>query len=207
MLVAKRASMGLRRAFAIAGLSCLLLPAVARAQSLQSVAAQLGSEDRKLMQDAIVAIGQRTEPAALAILQALKAEQIRISAEGQVLILDPARQRLVDPISGATVKGTPGLKEPLVTNAVRRSLETAVAQLQLRSRDRDVRLEAADVLAADPTQEMTEAIRAAVRREKDAEVKKKLAVALAQLDLQSSHRSLRLAATQAIAKQIGRAHV
>jgi len=170
------------------------------AQTLPELAGQLAAEDRKVMQGAIVALGSRDEPAALAILKALEAEHLRVSAAGEALVLDPKTQHLTDAITGRPVasKDAAGLKEPLVTNTIRRALTTALAELELRSKDRDVRLEAAEVLATDPAPELAPALRKAVRAEPDRRVRRRLAFALAQLDVQSDQRGLRLAAVRAI---------
>ena len=72
-----RASRRLTRACLVALLSGLVLawapcPAAADTFAVQPLAMQLGSEDRKSMQDAIVALGLREEPEALLVLQALE---------------------------------------------------------------------------------------------------------------------------------------
>jgi urea transport system permease protein len=198
MRVAPRAPTSWPRSLALASLLLLAASATARAQSLGSLATQLGSEDHKLVQSAIIELGARHEPAALTILQALEQEKLRLSPTGQVLVLDPARSSAVDAITGQAVKATSDLRAPLVTNTVRRALQTSIAGLELRSRDKDLRAQAAKVLAEDPPPELTKVIREAVRTESDSAIRKQLALALAQLDLQSTNPGLRLAAVRAV---------
>jgi urea transport system permease protein len=183
---------------AAAVLASQLLAASARAQPLNELAAQLGSDDRKVMQAAIVALGNRDEPAAQRVLEALEAEHLRVSTTGQPLVLDPKSQRWVDTITGHPIGEANGLKQPLVTNTLRRSLTIALAQLRLRSKDPEVRLAAAEVLAAEATPALTPTIRRALGREGDARVRKRLALALAQVDLRSDDRARRLAAVRAV---------
>jgi urea transport system permease protein len=178
------------------GMTCL---STARAQSLQSVAAQLGAGDRKQMQAAIVALGARNEPAALTVLKALEEERLRIAADGAPLVLDPKRQKLIDPFTGRTVPDAPGLKQPLVTNTVRRGLTTAIAEQELRANDPEIRLQAAEVLATDPEPELAPVLRKAVAKESNSRVRKRLRAALSRVDLQSDQPKRRLSAVLAIA--------
>jgi urea transport system permease protein len=165
--------------------------------SLQSLAEQVGSEDRKIMTDAISALTGRTEPAALTILQALEADRLRVSPGARILI-EADGGALVDAISGKPVPAMSNLRKPLVTNSIRRSLRTAVAQLELRSPSRDVRLHASEVIASAVAQDMAPAVRAALKAETDPEVHKSLALVLAQIDLESPDAALRLSAVNAL---------
>ncbi len=185
-------------AFVLGGLLAIAAASRVRAQSLPALAVQLGSDDRKAVQAAIVAIGASEEPAALKLLQALDQEKLRISASGQALILDKKSHSLTDPFSGQTVAAGQGLKEPLVTNTVRRALSTAIAGLQLRSKDADVREQAAEVLADDPAPELTETMRRVLKAEHDSAVRKHLSLALARIDLGSANPAARLAAVRTI---------
>src|SRR5262245_48645687 len=83
----------------------------ARAQGLPALAAQLGSDDRKVMQAAIGALGASNDPVALRVLRALEDGKLRIASSGQALIADGAR--LTDAISGKPAAGADGAKEPL----------------------------------------------------------------------------------------------
>jgi urea transport system permease protein len=165
--------------------------------SLQSLAEQVGSEDRKIMTDAISALASRSEPAALTILQALEADRLRVSPGAQILI-EAEGGALSDAISGKPARAMSDLRKPLVTNSIRRSLRTAVARLELRSPSRDVRLHASEVIASAVEQDMAPAVRAALQAETDPEVHKSLALVLAQIDLESPDAALRLSAVTAL---------
>jgi urea transport system permease protein len=171
----------------------------AHAQSLPALAAQLGAEDRKAMHDAIVALGMREEPAALTVLQALEQQRLRIGEAGEVLIAEDSGKGLRDPFTGKRASAGSALTEPLVTNTVRRALKTAIAQLSLRSKDPAIRLQAAQVVSSAPGAEMAGMIRKAAQRESDGEVRKLLALALAQIDLGSADAGARLRAVETIA--------
>lgn len=164
------------------------------AQDLASLAVQLGSGDRKTMTDAIQAIANRDEPQALRILQALESDRLGLSASGQVL--EKKDGRWFDCFSDAAAAPKGELKQPLVTNLVRRTVRTGIAQLQLHSKDRNERLHATEVLASAATPEITGACRKALAAETDPEVRKSLALVIAQLDLASDQPSLRLSAVR-----------
>lgn len=171
----------------------------AREAAVEALAIQLGSEDHTTVQAAISALGARVEPAALAILQALEQGRLRVSPNG-VLIEHDHTRTYRDPFRSGTRRDASGFAEPLVTNAVRRALATALAQLSLRSDDPAVRLRAAEVIASAPSPDMLAAIREALARETKGEVKHLLALSLAQLDLSSPDPALRLAAVRTIAE-------
>jgi urea transport system permease protein len=178
-------------------LSSTALAQSAPGQSVQAMAAAFGSEDRKLMSDAIAGLSVSDDPAALPILRALEADRLRLGPSGQVLI-EGEHATFVDALTKRPAQGAHDLKRPLVTNAVRRSVRTAVAQLELRSSERAVRLHATEVLAADVAKEMAGPVRKALKTERDKECHKNLALILAQIDLASEQPSARLAAVQAL---------
>jgi urea transport system permease protein len=191
------------RLLAVVAAGCWFLAAYvaagARADApLSAVAGQLGSNDRQSMQSAITALGTSEDPAALTILRAMEAGKLRVSTSLQALVEDPATKRLTDPFTGKTVARSADMTEPLVTNTVRRSVQIAIAQLELRSKDADVRLHAAQVVAESPSAEMAPLLRKAVAHESDAQVKKKLRLALAQIDIESPDAKLRLTAVETI---------
>jgi urea transport system permease protein len=170
----------------------------ARADTVQELAAKLGSADHKVMHDAIVALGAHDDEAALVILQALEQDRLRVSEREALIKIDAGTFR--DPFGERTLPSADGFAQPLVTNAVRRALKTAIARASLRSDDPKVRLSAAETVANAPTAEMATAIRAALERETDARVRRRLTLALAQLDLESPDPKLRLAAVTALAE-------
>jgi urea transport system permease protein len=202
----------LRRWLVLTAWMCALCPAAradaessgalgSSAQTLQQLSAQLGSSDRQTLQDAIIALGMRSEPAALKVLSALEAGKLRVSATGQVLILGSDRKPR-DAFSGAAVVASGALSEPLVTNAIRRAVTLSISQLQLRSSDLELRRAAAKVLSASPPPDMASAMRKALVDERDPKVRKLLRLALAQLDLGGDDARKRVAAVK-LMKELG----
>jgi urea transport system permease protein len=186
----------LQVALGLAGL--LLCSSVLGQQSLQSLAAGLGSADRKLMTESIAALATSSDPAALRVLQALEGDRLGLLSSGAML--EKKAGQWLDLQSGAAVRATGEVKQPLVTNTLRRSIRTAVALLQLRSKHRDERLRATEVLASGATPELAGPCRKALAAETDPEVKKSLALVIAQLDLASDQPQLRLSAVRALAE-------
>ena len=188
-------------------LSCLASPLPdglggrAVAQSAQALSMQLGSDDRKAVQEAIVALGRLQAPEALVVLEALEAGTLRVTAEGRVLVRQDAAT-LRDPFGGAKVQAASAGKliEPAVTNTVRRVLKNAVSTQRLRSSDVKARLLAATVIAESPTAEVAAALRTAVAKEHDEGVRDVMELALAQLDLTSPEAKKRLTAVRTLAR-------
>ncbi len=89
-------------------------------------------------------------------------------------------------------------RKPLLTNLTRRAVANAIAQLQLRASDRAVRFEAASTLSKGPPTDVVPAMRHALEREPDAEIKQLLVLGLAQADLASDRREARLSALAVI---------
>jgi urea transport system permease protein len=166
--------------------------------SLSAVAGQLGSGDLKTTQGAIAALGQSDDPKALAILRAMEDGRLRVSSTTLQVLIQDADKKLIDPFTNKAVASQPDLKEPLVTNMIRRGLQAAIAQLELHAKDAETRLHAAQVVSESPSAEMAPLLRKAIAVESDAQVKKKLSLALAQIDLESEDAKLRLAAVETI---------
>jgi urea transport system permease protein len=184
-------------------LSCLWTASAstAAAQSVEALAAQLGSDDRTTMQSAIIALGTQQAPQALTLLEALEAGDLRISADGRALL----RQKggaLRAVFGGATVQVASAgkLVEPAVTNSVRRVLKNALSTQRLRSPSALVRKEAATVLAESQSPDATTALRAALAKERDEGARDFMELALAQVDLASPDAKKRLAAVHILAR-------
>ena len=169
---------------ALLGGALSAVPAAAQ-ESLQQLSARLGAADREARQDAIVALGMRSEPAALVVLEALAAGKLRVTASGQVLVVGSDR-KLRDAISGKAATASGAVSEPMVNNTTRRAVELSISQLQLRSKDLEVRQAAAKIVAESPPAEMEEILREVLAGERDPAVRKLLRLSIAQLDLVSS---------------------
>jgi urea transport system permease protein len=171
----------------------------AAAQSVEALAAQLGSDDRTTMQSAIVALGTQQAPEALTLLEALEAGDLRIGADGRALLKQTGGS-LRALFGGATVSAASAgkLVEPAVTNSVRRVLRNALSTQRLRSPSALVRKEAATVLAESQSPEATVALRAALAKERDEGARDFMELALAQVDLASPDAKKRLLAVHTL---------
>lgn len=132
-------------------------------------------------------LGLSGDPRALAVLSAMAADDLKVMADGTVVIVDEKTGAAVGAADAAD-KGTPAsdsLDRVKVNNTVRRALRTAVGMLTLRDPDPAKRMKAAqDALhAADPDQ--IEALDAALAAETDAGVKAVLGEAKAAAVLKS----------------------
>ncbi|MBI1217588.1 MAG: urea ABC transporter permease subunit UrtB [Rhodobacteraceae bacterium] len=131
-------------------------------------------------------LAQSGDPRALAVLNALAADDLKVMPDGTVVIVDDkgAAKAAVD----GTDKGTPAadqLDRVKVNNAVRRAVRTAIGVLTLRDPDPAKRLAAAReaLRAADPDQ--IDAVDSALAAETDPAVKALLAEARAAAVLKS----------------------
>ncbi|HMJ52345.1 MAG TPA: urea ABC transporter permease subunit UrtB [Polyangiaceae bacterium] len=135
------------------------------------------------------------DPNALPALEALCDERLRKGPDGTLYIEGQDRQTITYAVTGE--KATPSadaLGKVEMSNALRRAVLPVLAQLRLGSPDRQVRLAAAEELAKRGSNAVAPLLRNAHDHEKDAGVRKALALALAQLDLYSENRERRLQA-------------
>ena len=135
---------------------------------------------------------------ALPLLDAWRSGAARTAGE-RVLLVDG--DAAVDAATGTRVAPPPpDLEEVVVNNRLRRSLERAIAALELASPQRDVRLVAAKKLASDADETALPAIEAALEGERDADVRASLELTRATIRLASGDRAARLAAVRALAQ-------
>ncbi len=179
----------------IACLVALATPA-ARAQELHQTAKDLGAADKAKIALAVDNIAKSSEPAALALLEALAKDALKIDAAGVPFVAGEGGA--LSPVFGGNAKPSGALSTPLVDNRMRRQLEPALASLKLGFPDPKVRLSAAKDLAKNRNDELAPLIRAAVTKETDADIRAAMQMALAQIDLHGSDKKLKLAALAAI---------
>jgi urea transport system permease protein len=176
----------------------VLAPAAAAAEELSPASfLDLSSQDPKRVVLAIDRLAQSREAAALSALRAMREGTLRIDSSGRPFMQsDGGLVGILDGKPGTA----PGavLSGPAVTNVLRRELARAIARLELSAPDEETRLLSARVLAESPEPELEGAMRAALRGEPSDDVRELLAVALAQLDLESPDAARRLAALEAI---------
>jgi urea transport system permease protein len=173
-----------------------LVSTMARAQDLHQLAQDLKSPDKARLALAVDAIAKSSEPAALALLEALAKDALRIDARGAPFVAGEAGQ--LSAVFGGAGKPDGPLHTPLVDNRLRRQLEPALASLKLGFPDPKVRLSAAKDLAKSRNDDLAPLVRAAAAKESDPEIRTALQLALAQTDLRGTDKKLKLAALTAI---------
>jgi urea transport system permease protein len=178
------------------GCALALASASAWAQDLHQAAKDLGSSDKDKVQLAVEGIAKSSEPAALALLDALALGTLRVDTAGAPFIAGEGNS--LSPVFGGATKPSGALTAPTLDNSLRRQLEPALASLKLGFPDPKVRLEAAKDLAKSRNDDLAPQIRAAVAKEKVVEIKTAMQLALAQVDVHGSDKVLKLAAISAI---------
>jgi urea transport system permease protein len=157
----------------------------------------LASKSRSRISAAVETLQAIGNPDSLAALEALLDGRIR--RDGDRAVIEPESG---EPYYAADKTPFTGdldsLKKPRINNKVRRDLKPVIAAFQLASPDREKRLLAASQLADRANPEAEDAIRAALAKEKDADVRGALQVALALTTLHSPDKARRLKAIEAI---------
>ncbi len=156
----------------------------------------VASTSTEAVTHAIETLGASEDPRAFKILQALNDGDVVIGDDGGVYIKDGSGV-LHDAATGAPAS-PPSAHPMVVDNQIRRVLAPLMAQLELRSPEPKVRLDAIEVLAGRASQDDAIALRDALAREKEKSVRKALTAALAELDLASDDPQRRLGAIAAI---------
>jgi urea transport system permease protein len=156
----------------------------------------LGENDAKVK--AIAALVATEETGALAVLQALLDGEVQTTGEQ---VLRVTGTTAIDLVTGKTVAPLPEARGDVVlNNRVRRELASAIAALKLASADRNERLAAATALQSGADDEMLPAIRRALAKEQDAEIRGLLTLTQATIQLSSTDKPTRLAAIRALAE-------
>jgi urea transport system permease protein len=189
----------LRALCALALVTATASIAAADGGELAELGKKLGSDDRTLMSEAISGLGRSEDPAALTILVALRDGKLKTDAHQTLLISGDAG--VTDALTGKPVNvEKASLKTIIPNNVLRRALGPALAELQLKSKDTAIRLEAAQALGKAGDEKMGPAMRAALAKETDPAVKAQLTQTLAQIDFSSSDPKLRIGAIRAMAE-------
>lgn len=178
--------------------ACLLslVTTGAWAQDLRQIAKDLATGDKAKVALAVDNIAKSSDSAALALLEALSKDALRIDAAGVPFVAGEGGR--LSPVFGGSATPSGALSKPLVDNRMRRQLEPALASLKLGFPDPRVRLSAAKDLAKNRNDDLAPLMRAAAAKETDADIKTALSLALAQIDLHGSDKKLKLAALAAI---------
>jgi urea transport system permease protein len=137
----------------------------------------------------------RADVRALPALQALDDGHLKVDGQGHVFIESDGK---VSPAVPGGPAPSGALRSASVDNSLRRALLPALAALKLSSPDREIRLAAAEELSKRPSEDVAQLVRGVLGKEPDSDVREKLSLMLAQLDLQSNDPKLRIAALEAI---------
>ena len=155
-----------------------------------------GENDAKVA--AVAGLVATAEAGGLAVLQALLDGEVQISGQQ---VLQVRNGTAVDLATGQAVTPLPEPRDDIVlNNRVRRELATAIATLKLTSDDPATRRAAAMELQRGADDATLPAIRRAVEREQDAEIKGLLTLTRATIELGSKDKAERIGAIRALAE-------
>ncbi len=190
----------LRRTLVFLASSLLVSASAAHAgEDLASALKGLGAASPSELERAVAAIGARNDPAALPALEALRDRRLRVDEAGTIYIVNEDGAVVREALSGAPVSVEASqLRAPVVSNVVRRTLTSVLAQLQLQSPDAQTRLAAAEELNKRPRADAVATLRVALQQESDARVRSLLETVLAQVQLSSDDPQARLEAVALI---------
>ncbi|WP_419785838.1 urea ABC transporter permease subunit UrtB [Pseudodesulfovibrio sp.] len=179
--------------FALASLLFGALGQASASADFSQTVSELGAKSRTKIVSAIKTLGELGNADALPVLEALQDGDLRFDGDTAVITADgkePVLALTGEPFTGSV----DSLYKPRINNMVRRAIKPVIAQLQLVSPKREVRLAAAQELADKAAPEAADAIETALQREKDAEVADALRVALALTSLHSQDKARKIKA-------------
>jgi urea transport system permease protein len=162
-----------------------------------AVLSALASDDNTSRIEAINALGQLSNPGAVAILEALGNGNVLITSEGKVLILQSSDKAL-DPTTGESIAIPKGAELLTLNNRLRRALQTAQASAELFAPNTAVRLAAAKRLQKEADPARVTLISQALEKEQNLEIKQALQIAMASADLKNADAVVRRRAAFAL---------
>jgi urea transport system permease protein len=175
-----------------------LAGAARAADDFNSLVAQLDSDDFDAKVTAIRALGALGDPRAVRVLEALSNDALYTTADNKVVIAAESDNgyTLTDPIDGKSLGNvsSDAVNQVMVNNALRSTVESALAGLMLFSPQRADRLRAAQDALKHPAPDRIPGLKKALAAEQDDEVRDTLQRALAAAQLSSSDKSEQLAA-------------
>jgi len=171
------------------------------ANTLEEAINGLASNSGEKISASVKALATLGDPRAIPALDALCDDRLRAGADGRAWIFDSHTHDLKDPVTGAMAPASARpAKEVELDNDIRRDAQPVLAQLQLGSSDKAVRLAAAEELSKAGSDDAALMLHKAYDKEQDKGVHEALALAVARLDIQSKDPATRLAAVQIIHK-------
>ncbi|MGE4605513.1 MAG: urea ABC transporter permease subunit UrtB, partial [Myxococcota bacterium] len=197
----------IRRVWFVEATIVLLVGASAASADFDSAFQGLGSSSRNTIRASIEELAELNDGRALGALEALRDKRLHVDDAGGLFIESEVGDSFVDALSGQPAEPDPkALRTPRINNRVRRSLNPAIAQLQLYSPDRDVRFAAAESLRQRASESAAELIRSVLENEKDAGVRDALLVAVAQIDISGDDPGRRMVAVESLGRLGDRNH-
>ena len=169
------------------------------ANEFENTLKDLGNKSRSKIKLAVKALGNMGNPAAIPVMEALKEKRLRISDNDALIILNEAKDKGHDALTGQPVElGSLNLRKPRINNAVRRLLSTAIGKLKLFSDDPEIRLSAARDLLKRSSNNLVELIEKALKKETEDEIRNLFLLVLAKEGLNSDDKSKRLQSIKTI---------
>ena len=173
----------------------------AHADTLEDAVNGLASSSSDKISASVKALGTLGDPRAIPALDALCDDRLRAGADGRAWIFDSHTHELKDPVSGAAAPASARpAKDVELDNDIRREAQPVLAELQLGSPDKAVRLAAAEELGKAGSEDAAALLHKAYDKERDKGVREALALAVARGDIQSKDPAARLAAVRIIHK-------
>jgi urea transport system permease protein len=169
------------------------------ANEFENTLKDLGNKSRSKIKLAVKALGNMGNPAAIPVMEALKEKRLRISDNDALIILNEAKDKGSDALTGQPVElNSLNLRKPRINNAVRRLLSTAIGKLKLFSDDPKIRLSAARDLLKRPSNNLAELIEKALKNETQDEIRNLFLLVLAKEGLNSDDKNKRLQSIKTI---------
>ena len=169
------------------------------ANEFENTLKDLGNKSRSKIKLAVKALGNMGNPAAIPVMEALKEKRLRISDNDALIILNEAKDKGHDALTGQPVElGSLNLRKPRINNAVRRLLSTAIGKLKLFSDDPEIRLSAARDLLKRSSNNLVELIEKALKKETQDEIRNLFLLVLAKEGLNSDDKNKRLQSIKTI---------
>ena len=179
----------------------LLSFSIVEANDFELALQDLGNKSRTKIKKAIKELGNQGNPAALPALEALKANRLRISDDGILIILNESGDKGRNALSKKQVDLKPlNLRKPRINNSVRRVLSSTIGKLQLQSSDPSIRLAAAEQLLKKPSSGLVELVEKALAKETNDEIREVFFLVLAKEGLKSDDKEKRLQSLKIIKK-------
>ena len=177
--------------------------APARADALAEALNQLKTTPMADMEQAISAMEQIQDPRVPGLFKALRDGRLfYVKATGRVVLADPKDEgfTLADALNNEALgeTGRFDVKKIPVINALRNTLNVAIARLELNAPDVRQRLKAVESISQNLNADSAALLRRQSEQESDGAVRDAIAVALALADLAGQDKALRLKAVQTL---------